>query len=61
MSQRAFGGHTHKRLVHIGDRTGRELLRTLQDRAVHQRVEVFMEYTVTRLLKDGDGVCGAFA
>ena len=61
MSQRAFGGHTHKRLVHIGDRTGRELLRTLQDRAVHQGVDVFMEYTVTRLLTDGDRVCGALA
>jgi succinate dehydrogenase / fumarate reductase, flavoprotein subunit len=61
MSQRAFGGHTHKRLVHIGDRTGRELLRTLQDRAVHQGVEVFMEVTVTRLLTDGDRACGALA
>jgi succinate dehydrogenase / fumarate reductase flavoprotein subunit len=61
MSQRAFGGHTYKRLVHIGDRTGRELIRTLQDRTVHQGVDVFMEYTVTRLLKDGDRVCGAFA
>jgi succinate dehydrogenase / fumarate reductase flavoprotein subunit len=60
MSQRAFGGHTYKRLVHIGDRTGRELIRTLQDKAVHQSVDVFMECTVTRLLKDGDRVCGAF-
>jgi succinate dehydrogenase / fumarate reductase flavoprotein subunit len=61
MSQRAFGGHTYRRLVHIGDRTGRELIRTLQDKAVHQDVDVFMEYTVTRLLQDGDRVCGAFA
>jgi succinate dehydrogenase / fumarate reductase flavoprotein subunit len=61
MSQRAFGGHTYKRLVHIGDRTGRELIRTLQDRAVHQGADVFMECTVTRLLKDGDRVCGVFA
>jgi succinate dehydrogenase flavoprotein subunit len=61
MSQRAFGGHTHRRLVHIGDRTGRELIRTLQDKAVHQDVDVFMEHTVTRLLKEGDRVCGAFA
>jgi succinate dehydrogenase / fumarate reductase flavoprotein subunit len=61
MSQRAFGGHTYKRLVHIGDRTGRELIRTLQDKAVHQGADVFMEYTVTRLLKDGERVCGAFA
>jgi succinate dehydrogenase / fumarate reductase flavoprotein subunit len=60
LSQRAFGGHSYKRLVHIGDRTGRELLRTLQDRAVHQDVEVFMECTITRLLMDGDRVCGAF-
>jgi succinate dehydrogenase / fumarate reductase flavoprotein subunit len=60
MSQRAFGGHTYRRLVHIGDRTGRELIRTLQDRAVHQDVDVFMECTITRLLKSGDAVCGAF-
>jgi succinate dehydrogenase / fumarate reductase flavoprotein subunit len=61
MSQRAFGGHTYKRLVHIGDRTGRELIRTLQDKTVHQGVDVFMEYTVTRLLKEGGRVTGAFA
>ena len=61
MSQRAFGGHTYKRLVHIGDRTGLELIRTLQDKAVHQGIDVFMECTVTRLLKDGDRVCGAAA
>jgi succinate dehydrogenase / fumarate reductase flavoprotein subunit len=60
MSQRAFGGHTHKRLVHIGDRTGLELIRTLQDKAVHSGIDVFMEVTITRLLKDGDRVCGAF-
>jgi succinate dehydrogenase flavoprotein subunit len=60
LSQRAFGGHTYRRLVHIGDRTGLELIRTLQDKAVHQDVDVFMEYTITRLLKDGDRVCGAF-
>jgi succinate dehydrogenase / fumarate reductase flavoprotein subunit len=60
MSQRAFGGHTYRRLVHIGDRTGLELIRTLQDRGVHQGIDVFMECTVTRLLKDGDRVCGAF-
>ncbi len=61
MSQRPFGGHTYRRLVHIGDRTGLELLRTLQDKAVHSGIEVYMEYIVTRLLKDGDRVCGAFA
>ncbi|HEY4348200.1 MAG TPA: FAD-binding protein, partial [Gaiellaceae bacterium] len=60
MAQRAFGGHTHKRLVHVGDRTGLELMRTLQDKAIHQDVDVFMEYTITELLKDGDRVCGAF-
>jgi len=60
MSQRAFGGHTYRRLVHIGDRTGLELIRTLQDKAVHQGIDVFMECTITRLLKDGDRVCGAF-
>ncbi len=60
MDQRAFGGHTHKRLVHIGDRTGLELIRTLQDKTVHSGVDVFMECTITRLLKDGDRVCGAF-
>src|ERR1041384_5176964 len=61
MSQRAFGGHTHRRLVHIGDRTGLELIRTLQDKGVHSGVDVFMECTVTHLLKDGDRVAGAFA
>ena len=60
MSQRAFGGHTNKRLVHIGDRTGLELIRTLQDKVVHQGIDVFMECTVTRLLTDGDRVVGAF-
>ena len=60
MSQRAFGGHTYRRLVHIGDRTGLELIRTLQDKGVHEGIDVFMECTVTRLLKDGDRVCGAF-
>jgi succinate dehydrogenase / fumarate reductase, flavoprotein subunit len=60
MSQRAFGGHTYRRLVHIGDRTGLEMIRTLQDKAVHAGIEVFMECTVTRVLKEGDRVCGAF-
>jgi succinate dehydrogenase / fumarate reductase flavoprotein subunit len=59
MSQRAFGGHTYKRLVHIGDRTGLELIRTLQDKAVHSGIDVFMECTITRLLKDDGRVCGA--
>ncbi len=59
--QRAFGGHTYKRLVHVGDRTGLEMIRTLQDRGVALGVDVFMECTVTKLLKDGDRVVGAFA
>ena len=59
--QRAFGGHTYKRLCHVGDRTGLEMIRTLQDRGVEMGFDVFMECTVTRLLKDGDRVAGAFA
>jgi succinate dehydrogenase / fumarate reductase, flavoprotein subunit len=59
--QRAFGGHTFKRLAHVGDRTGLELIRTLQDQGVHQGLDVFMECTVTALLKDGDRVIGAVA
>ncbi|HEX6250158.1 MAG TPA: fumarate reductase/succinate dehydrogenase flavoprotein subunit [Gemmatimonadaceae bacterium] len=58
--QRNFGGHRYPRLAHVGDRTGLEMIRTLQDHAVHeQSVEVHMECTVTRLLKSGGGVCGA--
>jgi len=60
MNQRAFGGHTNKRLVHIGDRTGLEMIRTLQDKTVHSDVEVIMETTITELLKDGDRVVGAY-
>jgi len=60
MSQRAFGGHTYKRLVHIGDRTGLELIRTLQDKTVHSNVDVFMETTITTLVKDGERVVGCF-
>jgi succinate dehydrogenase / fumarate reductase flavoprotein subunit len=58
--QRAFGGHTFKRLCHVGDRTGLEMIRTLQDRGVHLGVDVYMECAVTRLLKDGDRIAGAF-
>jgi succinate dehydrogenase / fumarate reductase flavoprotein subunit len=58
--QRAFGGHTFKRLCHVGDRTGLEMIRTLQDRGVHLGIDVYMECTVTRLLKDGDRIAGAF-
>jgi succinate dehydrogenase / fumarate reductase, flavoprotein subunit len=59
--QRAFGGHTFKRLCHVGDRTGLEMIRTLQDRGVQQGIDVYMECTVTRLLTDGSRVTGAFA
>ena len=58
--QRAFGGHTFKRLCHVGDRTGLEMIRTLQDRGVHLGIDVYMECAITRLLKDGDRVVGAF-
>src|SRR5215467_9118120 len=59
--QRAFGGHTWKRLCHVGDRTGLEMIRTLQDRGVHQGIDVHMECTLTRLLKDGERIAGAVA
>ena len=58
--QRAFGGHTFKRLCHVGDRTGLEMIRTLQDRGVQMGFDVYMECTVSRLLKDGDRIAGAF-
>src|SRR5881296_758788 len=59
--QRAFGGHTFKRLCHVGDRTGLEMIRTLQDRGVQQGIDVYMECTSTRLLTDNGRVAGAFA
>jgi succinate dehydrogenase / fumarate reductase, flavoprotein subunit len=59
--QRAFGGHTFKRLCHVGDRTGLEMIRTLQDRGVQQGIDVYMECTVTRLLTDSGRITGAFA
>ena len=58
--QRAFGGHTYKRLCHVGDRTGLEMIRTLQDRGVQLGFDVYMECTITKLLTDGDRVVGAF-
>jgi succinate dehydrogenase / fumarate reductase, flavoprotein subunit len=58
--QRAFGGHTYKRLCHVGDRTGLEMIRTLQDRGVQLGFDVYMECTVTRLLTDGGRLAGAF-
>lgn len=57
--QRPFGGHSFARLAHVGDRTGLELIRTLQDKVVHEDVDIFMEYTVVKLFKDRDRVCGA--
>lgn len=59
--QRNFGGHKYPRLAHVGDRTGLEMIRTLQDHGIHQGIEVYMEVTVVSLLKDGDRVVGAFA
>jgi succinate dehydrogenase / fumarate reductase flavoprotein subunit len=59
--QRNFGGHRYPRLAHVGDRTGLEMIRTLQDHGVHLGLDVFMEHTVVRLLKDGERVAGAFA
>jgi succinate dehydrogenase / fumarate reductase flavoprotein subunit len=59
--QRNFGGHRYPRLAHVGDRTGLELIRTLQDHGVHQGLDVHMEVTVLTLLKDGDRIAGAFA
>jgi succinate dehydrogenase / fumarate reductase, flavoprotein subunit len=58
--QRAFGGHTFRRLCHVGDRTGLEMIRTLQDRGVQLGIDVYMECTISRLLKDGDRIAGAF-
>ncbi len=61
ISQRDFGGHKYARLAHVGDRTGLEMIRTLQQRAVALGIDVFMECTVTDLLRDGDAISGAFA
>ena len=58
--QRHFGGHKYPRLAHVGDRTGLEMIRTLQDHGVHQGIDVYMEHTILSLLKDGGRVVGAF-
>jgi succinate dehydrogenase / fumarate reductase flavoprotein subunit len=58
--QRHFGGHKYPRLAHVGDRTGLEMIRTLQDQGVHKGIDVHMEHTILSLLKDGDRVIGAF-
>ncbi len=65
ISQRDFGGHRYARLAHVGDRTGLEMIRTLQQHAVALGIDVFMECTVTQLLRDTAGaearIAGAFA
>ena len=58
--QRNFGGHKYPRLAHVGDRTGLEMIRTLQDHGIHLGIDVHMEWTVTRLITDGGRVVGAF-
>lgn len=58
--QRHFGGHRYRRLAHVGDRTGLEMIRTLQDHGIHQGIDFHMECTVLDLLKDGDRISGAF-
>jgi succinate dehydrogenase / fumarate reductase flavoprotein subunit len=58
--QRNFGGHRYPRLAHVGDRTGLEMIRTLQNHAIHQGIDVYMECTVSHLLKEGERVSGAF-
>jgi len=57
--QRNFGGHKYPRLAHVGDRTGLEMIRTLQDHSIHQGIDVHMECTVLRLLTDGGRIAGA--
>jgi len=59
INQRNFGGHRYPRLVHVGDRTGLELIRTLQDHSMHQDIKVYDECKALQLLKDGDRVAGA--
>jgi succinate dehydrogenase / fumarate reductase flavoprotein subunit len=58
--QRNFGGHRYPRLAHVGDRTGLEMIRTLQDHGIHLGIDVFMEHTIVSLLKDSERVVGAF-
>jgi succinate dehydrogenase / fumarate reductase flavoprotein subunit len=61
ISQRPFGGHTYRRLAHVGDRTGLELIRTMQEKALATDAKVYMETTVTKLLKNEGRVVGALA
>jgi len=60
MLQRDFGGHQFRRLAHVGDRTGLEMIRTLQDKGVHMGMDIYMECAISRLIKDGDHIAGAF-
>ena len=60
-NQRNFGGHTYPRLAHVGDSTGLEIIRTLQERGIHEGLDIFMEHTVHTLLKEGDRVTGCVA
>jgi len=61
ISQRNFGGHRYPRLAHVGDRTGLELIRSLQDHGIHQGIDFHMEVTALELLKDGDKIAGVLA
>ncbi|MBX3156089.1 MAG: fumarate reductase/succinate dehydrogenase flavoprotein subunit [Deltaproteobacteria bacterium] len=61
ISQRNFGGHRYPRLAHVGDRTGLELIRSLQDHGVHTGIAFHMEVTALELLKDGDRIAGVLA
>jgi len=61
ISQRNFGGHRYPRLAHVGDRTGLEMIRALQDHAIHQNIDVHMECTALDLLLDRGRIAGAFA
>ena len=61
INQRNFGGHRYPRLAHVGDRTGLEIIRTLQDYGVHEGIEVYMECTGLDLIKDGDKISGMVA
>ena len=60
-NQRNFGGHTYPRLAHIGDATGLELIRTLQEKGVHMGMEIFMEFTVRKMFKSDGKISGCFA
>ena len=55
INQRNFGGHRYPRLAHVGDRTGLEMIRTLQDHGIHQGIEAYMECTALDLLKNDEG------